>query len=541
MRIAFITPPPTKPSEPGLSAGAAAGVIRRMGGDAISIDASILWHRFALLPTRLQAVLDSDAGKELRPNQKTAFVRAIRAMGEQPHALQKQKSYASRKTYTSAIAHLENALKLTALPFPDLRLGIAMVECLRPNTRPESSSWLYEVATRAGVFDDYFLKELIPKLKEENITHVGVSLSFQQQAPAAFRLGTLLREHFPEAHTILGGPLVASWKAARSDLDTEAFELFDEVLEGSDSQMAAIATALGVPDTTRAKAHDARVNYPLSVALSEAVWGDYYSPMPTVPMALGKGCYWRRCTFCPDYLHGKHEPCGTESLRDKLLEIAQRFPDGAMLHLTDSALPPDHLEYMAELIIKEKLPLQWHGFARLEADFAVPGFAQKLADGGCSMLQFGVETVSEDLLKILDKGAGAEQARWVLRATAAAGIRNQVYLLFGLPGETDKEREENLRFVQEEGAAIHALNTALLNLPKGSPMYRHPERFGITEIIPFHDVTDLSLYDDFRCGDSHPRVEARRWLSARFNKDEAVKVISRDLRAPLKANHLCFL
>jgi hypothetical protein len=212
-----------------------------------------------------------------------------------------------------------------------------------------------------------------------------------------------------------------------------------------------------------------------------------------------------------------------------------------MLHLTDSALPPAHLAEIARVIREEHLPISWHGFARLEPAFADPGFPELLAAGGCAMLQFGVETVSERLLDKLGKGTRPDLVSRVLKATASAGIRNHVYLLFGLPTETDHDRESTLAFLHDHASAVHAVNPALLNLPKGSPMHRDPAAFGISSVIPFHEDTDLSLYDDFRCGSSHPRLEARRWLEARFLRSAAVRAIQGRLRSPFKANHLCFL
>jgi hypothetical protein len=196
---------------------------------------------------------------------------------------------------------------------------------------------------------------------------------------------------------------------------------------------------------------------------------------------------------------------------------------------------------VAEVIAGERLPLRWHGFVRVEPELADRDFAARLARGGCAMLQLGVETGSPRLAERMGKGADPALARAVLAATAAAGIRNHVYLLFGLPGEDDGDRELTLALVEELGDAIHAVNPALLNLPRRSPMHRHPERYGITELVGFGPDTDLSLYDDFRCGRSHPRLEARRWLGRRFFKSARVRAMRGHLRSPFKANHLCFL
>lgn len=279
----------------------------------------------------------------------------------------------------------------------------------------------------------------------------------------------------------------------------------------------------------------------LAPDLEDTDWGAYLVPQPTIPVALGRGCYWRRCTFCPDYLHPHYQVSRKAELAAWLESVAQRFPDGAMLHLTDSALSPAVLGHVAELIHTRQLPIRWHGFVRLEARFAEPGLAEKLAQGGCAMLQWGLETASPRLLKLMDKGVTEAQARAVLRACSSAGIKNHAYLLFGLPTESEADRELTLSFVQQEAAHLHDLNASILNLPRRSPMHDEPARYGITALSPFGRETDLSLYDDFRCGDAHPRLEARHWLAGRFFKDSAVKGILGDLNAPFKANHACFL
>jgi len=536
VRIRIVTPPPLKPSEPGISAPSAADLLRRVGVDARSIDASIGWHRFALARDRLAENLATLArtggGSDLE-----ALERAVRSVTARPAPLRQPETYASRDVYTSAIDNLEKALRVVASPYAGVRLGVAMFALEDPPRRLESSACLAELSSLPGPFDDYFEAELIPQLREAAPTHVGVSLTFQQQAPAAFRLARLLSTHMPEATLVLGGPLVACWAAVGVQFDHPPFDAFHSVVSGKDQDIAALAGNVDVAAVEAAQSQGG----PLAVALDEGEWDDYLVPVPTIPAALGRGCYWRRCTFCPDYLHPRHRACRADELEAWLGSVAARFPDGAMLHLTDSALPPSHLARVAAIIERDALPIRWHGFVRVERPFADAEFAERLAAGGCAMLQFGVETGSPRLIDRMGKGSAPELARRVLRSCADAGIRNHVYLLFGLPGETDDDRELTLTLVEEVADAIHAINPALLNLPKRSPMQREPGRYGITELSPFGADTDLSLYDDFRCGTAHPRLEARRWLGQRFFKSKAVRAIGGRLRSPFKANHLCFL
>ena len=484
MRIAVVTPPPLKPSEPGLSGAAAASRLSRLGAEATWIDASAGWHRFALDARRLAETLD--AAHAAPGTREDAYRRAIAAAGREPPALRRAETYADRRVYTSAVNDLENGLRLAALPFPGWRLGVGMVALEKPARRLESSEVLEWTTEAAGPFDGYFVEELMPRLTRGRYDLIAVSLTYQQQAPAAFRLAGLLAERLPGVRRVLGGPLVACWRAAGFALARRPFTLFDEVVAGTDRELAEIAE--GSEGISRRAAEDAKRGQggqdlgqsrrglpgahgsqltahsspspPHVVPWDDAPWEAYLSPEPIVPVASGRGCSWRRCTFCPDYLHPAHAACGTEAMTGWLREAAERFPGGAMLHLTDSALPPAMLAHVAETIRGEgisrggaeaqrggtRLPLRWHGFVRVDPVFAEPGFARMLAEGGCAMLQFGVESGSPEVLERLGKGCDAELTRRVLRATAAAGIRNQVYLLFGVPSETEGSARRRWRW-----------------------------------------------------------------------------------------------
>lgn len=548
----MVTPPLIKPAEPGLPAAAAAEALRARGVDATSLDASIDWFWHAMGSERLDGQLAqlaelSEHGKTeggVSPGVLLAYRRAARNLAQCSPDLRQLATYTNKQRYTSAVRHVVNALKLASSPYEGVQLRVSDVAVA--GRRPASSEHLEAFASAPGPFDDYVRERLIPRIEASGVTHVGLSATFYHQAWAVFRIARLLQEHMPSVRRLLGGPLIACWAAVGQDLSSPLFQSFDAVYpEGSDEELDALAVELGGAPISQDK--------PRIVALGEAPWERYLVPRPTVPLAVGRGCYYGRCTFCPDHIHPRYLPCSTDALGERLRAIADRFPDGAMLHLTDSALSPKHLERVADTIIRERLPLRWHGFVRMEPAFARAGFAEHLAAGGATMLQFGMESASPRMLDTMRKGLDPERARAVLRATAAQGIRNHVYLLFGLPGERDEDREATLAFVEEEilgngtsgdpsrGPSIHDMNNAILNLARGSPMHREPERYGITEITPFGQETDLSLYDDFRCGDVHPRVEARRWLDRRFFKSPAVRQVLGGLTNPFAANHACFL
>lgn len=527
--VVFVTPPVTKPSEPNVSGLAAARLLHIMGIEASAIDASIGWYRHTLRADRLHALVAANAPDI---SSRRSLERHIASVTAEEPALRRLENYSTRRHYSSAIAHLDGALRLASTAFPGVRLHVADVEF--KGLRLESRDALAEVARRPGPFDAYFESELLPALLDRKATHVGISLTFQNQAAAAARLGYLLREHLPDVQRMLGGPLVACWNDTGQSLAGGVFELFHLVSPGHDADLLALAAALGKPAS-------ALPSGPRTLDLDAVPWDDYLAPVPIVPLALGRGCYWAKCTFCPDYIYARHRACPPDTLEGVVDAVSERFPGGAMLHLTDAALPPKHLDYISKTIAERNAPLRWHGFVRPERKFTDPGFVERLALGGCSMLQVGVESAAPRLLEMMDKGVDVDCMRDMLLRTRAAGIRNQIYLLFGMPTETDLEREQTLAWLEGCEDAVSDVNVSILNLPRKSPMQERPADFGITEILPFGGLTDLSLYDDFRCAERHPRMEARRWIAANFDKSAAVKSITGGLRAPFKANHACFL
>ena len=355
-RIAFLTPPLIKPAEPGLSAMAASQWFRDRGVDAFAVDASIGWYRHALDPRRLAAALAEARGTASGSLQ--AFRSTVRHAATGSPALRRAETYLDRRTYSSATNHLVNALRLTATAHVGFQLRVADVEVA--GHRPHRSEDLEAVAQRPGPFDAYFLEELLPRLERERVTHAALSFTFLHQAYAGFRLACLLREHLPGVQRLAGGPLMACWSAVGAPM---AFPLFHRIFPtATEAEMEALALELG--GSTRSERNL------LAPDLFETPWANYLVPVPTVPVALGRGCYWRRCTFCPDYLHPAYRPGGRDALTHWLERVAARFPEGAMLHLTDSALSPVLLERVAEVIRAGRLPLRWHGFARMEARFA---------------------------------------------------------------------------------------------------------------------------------------------------------------------------
>jgi len=68
---------------------------------------------------------------------------------------------------------------------------------------------------------------------------------------------------------------------------------------------------------------------------------------------------------------------------------------------------------------------------------------------GCIQIDFGIESASKRMLKLLKKGITAEQSRKALALTKQNGIKSFASFMLGLPGETEEDIIENVKFLKK--------------------------------------------------------------------------------------------
>jgi radical SAM superfamily enzyme YgiQ (UPF0313 family) len=100
-----------------------------------------------------------------------------------------------------------------------------------------------------------------------------------------------------------------------------------------------------------------------------------------------------------------------------------------------------------------------------------------LARSGCTSIHYGVESGSQRVLDILQKGVTLDQIRKAFRLTKAAGLRSFAYMMLGVPGETPEEMERSIAFVREL-QPDHVNYSICMPLP-GSPFYAAALREGV--------------------------------------------------------------
>jgi radical SAM superfamily enzyme YgiQ (UPF0313 family) len=326
----------------------------------------------------------------------------------------------------------------------------------------------------------------------------------------------ILRKQSPHVKIILGGGLVTSWMR-NPGWKNPFVGLVDEMVPGPGEE--ALISIMGKEYVKGADSPD----------YDSFLRNKYFAPGFILPYSASSGCYWHRCSFCPEKAEANpYRPIAPAQALEEVKRIAKRSSP-VLLHFLDNAMSPALLEEIAS----HGLDSPWYGFARMTKDLADPDFCLALKSSGCVMLKLGLESGDQDVLDCLQKGIDLEEASRVLRSLKRAGIGTYVYLLFGTPAETMERARRTLDFTVRHGECIDFLNLAVFNMPVCGP---DSEEF---EMRPFYEG-DLSLYASFSHPSGWDRLSVRTFLEREFKRHPAVAPILRRDPPLFTSNHAAF-
>ena len=501
-RVLLVHPPLVRPGEPPAGLARLAGALRVHRIRHGVIDANIEGLQHLL---KSHAGIPSNAGGNgaARDDLPDTWTRRARRRLDEHLALMKDpRGYNSIDRYRRAVADLCRVLEKSVGDSP-IRISLSDYE--DRTLSPLKSSDLIRAAERPAdnPFHAYFRERLLRQMEIEPFDLAGFSLNYLSQALCCFAMIGFLRKLEAGITIVLGGGLVTSW-LSRPGWRSPFQGLVDQCVAGPGE--GPLLSMLGVAPTRDAVTPEYG-DFPLS---------DYLSPGFVLPYSASRGCYWRRCTFCPEKVEeNPYRPMLSGRVaRD--LRLLQTAKEPALLHFLDNAMSPALLRFLA----REPVGVPWYGFARISPEIADPEFCMALRRSGCVMLKLGIESGAQQVLDRLHKGVELETAAKTLKALKAAGIAAYVYLLFGTPAESEEDALRTLDFTVRHHERIGFLNVAVFNLPAFSPEAETLETESFYE-------GDLSLYRTFVHPAGWSRASVRNFLNRAFKRHPAVAPILR--------------
>ncbi len=414
--------------------------------------------------------------------------------------------------HRSVCGVLQSVLKVYKKKFPGWQLSL--MDSVPPGVAHSTAGLVSMAQSGSTPFSEYFRKWI--RETSGTFDHALISLAYLSQLPAAVEIAWLLEES--GIRVTVGGSLATALHDTGTGL---------ELLRSCFREIAL--------DDGRSLTGETEP------FLSKVVWPEfanhwkYLSSRPIIPFPLTTGCTWNRCLFCPD----RDKPFSDVATAN-LKNLLAGGPDNPVLHLIDSEIPPRTIAGMLPLL-KGKTS-GFYGFARPQAEWLKNDLLAKMSDSGCLMLQTGAESGSSVILKKFMKGFSPDTAEKVIAAISDTGMRNYVYLLFGLPGENNEDRILTLEMVKRLQGKIDFMNLSVFNLPEKCELTDRAEEFGIIPGEYDSEASVLRFYRPFQSIDgSDPRREAREFIKNVFKQDQAVVPVLQSTPRWFRAGHMALM
>jgi radical SAM superfamily enzyme YgiQ (UPF0313 family) len=498
----LIFPPVAKPCEPPAGIAKLAGALKAHG---ISCE---------LLDANLEGFLHLLAQPKTAPDAWTR--RAIKNYSANIDSLRDPQIYQSPDRYSRAVRDIHRALAVSS---GESGAAVGLADYQHKRLSPLRSADLLAAAgcPEQNPFFPYFSGRLPALIEDGTAGIIGFSLNYLSQALCTFAMIGFIRGKFPGVKVVLGGGLVSSWMK-RPGWRNPFGGLVDHLIAGPGERP--LLDLLGVPGVKRKHYTPDYGSLPLH---------DYLSPGLVLPYSGSSGCYWNKCSFCPETAEGNpYVPVpAARAMSDLHVLVTKTKP--VMLHLLDNSVSPALMRGLAG----DPVGVPWYGFARISDELTDLDFCMALKRSGCVMLKLGLESGDQGVLDTLKKGIDLATASQVLKNLRKAGIAAYVYLLFGTPAETITEARKTLEFIIKHRDEAAFLNLAIFNMPGCGP------EAGDYETGQFYEG-DLSLYTGFRHPRGWDRKQVRRFLEREFKKHPAVSAILKNDPPLFTSNHAAF-
>lgn len=159
-----------------------------------------------------------------------------------------------------------------------------------------------------------------------------------------------------------------------------------------------------------------------------------------------RGCP-ARCTFCnsSSIFHRKIRRRSVANVIEEIRYLVEHYNvDGIYFHDETFTMNP---EWVKE-ICKELIPFGLSWGCQTRVALVNEELLEVMRGAGCLQIDFGVESLSARVLKLIKKGQSPEQIKKAIELTHKVGIKSFASIMIGLPDETEEDLIENVNFLK---------------------------------------------------------------------------------------------
>ncbi|MFZ1986684.1 MAG: radical SAM protein [Desulfatitalea sp.] len=391
----------------------------------------------------------------------------------------------------------------------------------------------------------YYEEVLFPMIAGLRPCLVGISLVFANQSVQALVLGRMIKARFPHVHVVLGGAYLSQWAMAADDAQVmQLLSCADTIACGEGEQVftdllacvlknespAGLPNLMGQDPATRNLIRFQQLNYTDIVDqpppdFSDLDLGAYLVPQTVVPYCISRGCYWGRCVFCQnrygDHRMRRYQTVSVDKAVAEMAALADRY-GSTHFNFSNDVIDPAYLKKLSQAMLDSGRNFTWNTDLRAEKAFDAQT-CQLMARAGLKSVAIGFESGCQRTLDAMDKGKRVEIIAQVLENLYSAGVATQAMGIFGMPGESEADGEETVRFLEVNAQNISYYVMGLLMVLPGSRMHGDPGAYGVSAIS--YDLNPLKTPEPVWRSPTRMSIESVNRLYDRLSRLEQIYAI----------------
>jgi hypothetical protein len=197
---------------------------------------------------------------------------------------------------------------------------------------------------------------------------------------------------------------------------------------------------------------------------------------------LSRGCT-AKCVFCSETHFWKYRGRSASGILEEVITLYEKYGINYVWFL-DSLVNGNLKELRAfcKGIISSGIKIRWTGYARCDKRMDYE-FMKDLADSGCHMLSYGIESGSNKVLEDMDKRVTVDEIEQNLQDGAQLGITAHSNWIIGFPTETPQDFYESMTLMWRNRNCLSVVATGHgFTEPPDTIISQNHSKFGITNI-----------------------------------------------------------
>lgn len=402
-----------------------------------------------------------------------------------------------------------------------------------------------------NMYLDYY-DEILPEIINEDFNYIGISINSSTQVVPGLTLANKLKNK-TNAHVNIGGNFFGRVTEVLKD-KKEFFDLFAHsvlVEEGEkpvielakhlngDLPIEKVSNLVYLKENEEIQINDktppTKLDQMQNISLEGFALDKYFVPEVVLPFQTSRGCYWRKCSFCDQDFGQNFNVKNQEKLIQEIKELKEKYKI-TKFEFIDEAIGPSYMAEMSQRLMEENLDINYFCNARLERAFSKE-ILTKARESGLRMTLWGLESGSDKIMELINKGIDINQRINVLTDSREADIWNFAFIFFGFPAETKEDALKTIELLCQNKKVISSYGRSVFTMGKHTRLRENPEKYGITEICEVQD--EFSPSYDFKTNIGMDKKELNEIL--KLCTDTCNKMYDNPLWMYLRYREILFL